>query len=303
MLRILLLGGFRAYDDDRPIARLGTPKVQAFFSFLLLHRSRLWPREVLASTFWPDADCQSARNSLNTTVSRLRGALAPFQEGHSYLVMRPGFLGVDPDHQPWLDTSAFEAAVAEADGCAVDDPDREAALVRADALYGGELLEGFYEDWCVCERERLHRLHVLMLESLMASRERRGEPAAAIALARRILSAEPLREDVHRNVMRLYLRLGLRTEACRHYVDLRRALLRELGVAPMQDTQDLWREISRPLAAPDQDSRRTFEAILRGLDELCDHIAAVIGRGGTDAAGADAKQWSEANDRPTVRFL
>jgi len=283
VLRILLLGGFRAYDDGRPIAHFATPKVQAFFSFLLLNRQRLWPRDVLTTVFWPNADHHSARNSLNTTMCRLRDALAPYEEGHSYLLARAGFVGADPEHLPSIDSAEFEAAAAEADGYAVGDAGRVAALRRADDLYGGALLEGCYLDWCVSERERLDRLHLAVLDALMAISESTGDCAAAIALGGRILTADPLREDVHRNLMRLYLRIGQRADAHRQYLDVQRLLAQELGVAPTEDTRAVLNEV---LGQPrlDQDSLGTFESVLRALDELRERIAAAMNGRTSDAA-------------------
>jgi DNA-binding SARP family transcriptional activator len=275
VLRILLLGGFRAYDDGTPIPHFATPKVQALFSFFLLHRQRLWSRDVLTSLFWPNADQQSARNSLNTSMSRLRGALAPYERGHSYLLVRAGFVGADPEHLPSLDSIDFETAVADADALALGVADRAAAFRRADELYGGALLEGCYLDWCVTERERFHRLHLGVLETLMSISESAGECAAAIAVGRRILSVDPLREDIHQNVMRLYIRAGQRADARRQYLDLQQMLMHELGVAPTKETHALWHEV---LGQPqvDRESSGSFEAVLRTLDELRDRVAAAI---------------------------
>ncbi len=50
-----LLGMFHANLDDRPIEHLMRGQVLMLFQYLLIHRGRPAPREVLMETFWPDA--------------------------------------------------------------------------------------------------------------------------------------------------------------------------------------------------------------------------------------------------------
>ena len=42
-------------------------------------------------------------------------------------------------------------------------------LKQAVAVYQGELLQGWYQDWCLCERERFRDMYLAMLDKLMAT--------------------------------------------------------------------------------------------------------------------------------------
>jgi len=123
--------------------------------------------------------------------------------------MSPAYseVGLNQESAHWLDVAAFEetcdqilARPVEALGAA----DVE-VLEKAIGLYSGELLEGLYEDRALRERERLRRLYLNSLARLMRFHKHHQAFEPALACGRRILDRDPLREEIHRAVMRLYL--------------------------------------------------------------------------------------------------
>jgi DNA-binding SARP family transcriptional activator len=86
----------------------------------------------------------------------------------------------------------------------------------------------------------------------------RADLKAAIGHGRRILAEDPLRESMHREVMRLCLRDGQRAEALRQFAECRRILDHELQVEPMPETLALYRELSG--AAPASAARASRAA-------------------------------------------
>jgi DNA-binding SARP family transcriptional activator len=83
------------------------------------------------------------------------------------------------------------------------------------ALYRGPLLDGVrvtapaFEDWLASERARLHELALDALRRLATTqvRSRKVDQAAQTAL-------DPLQEDTHRLLMRLYVQQGRRPPLC-----------------------------------------------------------------------------------------
>jgi DNA-binding SARP family transcriptional activator len=270
MLRICLLGGFRAYRDEVPIARFAAPRVEVLFSYLLIHRRRLWPRPVIAELFWEGVPEDSARNCLNTSLSRLRHALTDQDARADCLLVEPGFIGIDDGRRPWLDVAEFESASRTSERADADDNSRIDAMTRADGLYAGALLEGVYDEWCVAQRERLERLHVGILERLMCKAREEGHIEEALRNARKILAVDSLREDIHRAMIKLYFDAGDRVAACRQYRHLEHLLRRELGIAPMPETQELWAAIAGWGSGPQASLKLTteIENALRAVDEL-----------------------------------
>jgi LuxR family maltose regulon positive regulatory protein len=110
-------------------------------------------------------------------------------------------------------------------------------------MYRGDFIEGYDYDWCIPERERLRLAYLAALERLMEVHVRRGELHLAIALGEQILQNDPLREHVHRQLMICHCLQGNRPLAVRQYRRCEKVLDKELGIAPMDATHQLFRDI------------------------------------------------------------
>lgn len=245
-LRICLFGRVRvALDGGAQEIRM-TPTAQTLLAFLLLQRT-FSPRDVLASLCWGDQPDEQARNCLNTALWRLRRAL----EGEhtspcSYLLTMPnGEVGFNWESPHWLDVTTFErtAAPVLAAPAGVLTPNQAAGLEAALALYTGDLLEGFYDDWALRERERVRSMYLDSLAWLMRFHHARGAYADGLAAGQRLLAHDPLREEIHRAMMRLYLKVGDRALAVRQYNLCRDILADELGIPPMAETEAVYRQV------------------------------------------------------------
>ena len=246
-LRISLFGSIHvahaAWTSEVKITRA----VQALLAYLLLYRQRVHPREVLADLFWSDHSEERARGCLSTALWRLRCALEPESTTRgTYLVTTPmGEVGFNQQSDHWLDVAVFEEQVGRIVGkpTHVMEADDARQLENSIQLYVGELLEGFYDDWTLRERERLRSLYLKSLAHLMRYYGHNGTYENAIACGQQILNLDPLREEIHREVMRLHLQSGQRAQAIRHYKSCCQILDTELGVPPMEETQALYHQL------------------------------------------------------------
>ncbi|MCB0152922.1 MAG: bacterial transcriptional activator domain-containing protein, partial [Caldilineaceae bacterium] len=110
-------------------------------------------------------------------------------------------------------------------------------------LYDGDLLEGWYHDWCIFERERLQGMYLAMLDKLVAHAECMADFATAVHYCELSLRCDPARERTHRRLMRLHALAGNRTAALRQFELCRAMLADELGVEPAQSTVALYEHI------------------------------------------------------------
>lgn len=78
----------------------------------------------------------------------------------------------------------------------------------------------------------------------MAILSARGDHALALPHARRWLGLDPLHEPAHRELIRLHALTGDRAAALEQYRECVRTLSRELGVAPLQETADLYEQVN-----------------------------------------------------------
>ena len=253
-LRIHAFGGFRAYRDDGPdsdLALIGdfpTRKAESLFCYLVLNRHRFHLREMLADLFWSEGGSKNAKGSLSTAIWRLRRVLEDHGiEPGTYLLVEREQIRFNSESDYWFDVEEFETRVG---GHHIADEEDESlrtahysSLREAAELYRGDFLEGLYDDWCIYERERLQQMFLRALARLMVHSGTKGQYEEGIACGQRILSLDPLREEVHRELMRYHQLAGRRACALRQFEVCRSVLREELDIEPMPETIALYRMI------------------------------------------------------------
>ena len=247
-IHFTLFGSMRMYDDEKTEEIQLTSAIQLLLAYLLLNRHRTCPRDVLLDLFWRELEEDKARNCLNTALWRLRKALKPYETPTCvYLVSTTnGDIGFNPLSEYWLDVAEYTSRVKPILSLPVEQVDAE-AIARLETtldLYQGELLEGVYTDWAISEREHLRILHHNCLAYLMTYHRLQEDFGKALAYGQKILEDDPLREEIHRAIMRLHMACGQRTLAIRQYHICQAALAQELTIAPMEETQILYQEIT-----------------------------------------------------------
>lgn len=250
-LEIRLFGVFQIDRDGRSLLRSSSRRVRDLFCYLLLNRDQPQAREQVAGILWGDLDDRRARNCLNTALWRLQTALSESASGTPYLTVDAQRMRVNLASDIWIDVVEFEARCAWAAQTPPDNPEQRAAFYRqAVELYTGDLLVDCFEDWCIIEREHLQHLYLHALGWLLGWHSSTGQLDQAIDCGRRILAIDPLREEVHRDLIQLYLDAGQRAAALRQYRACESAIRRELGVEPMPETRALLQGIVGPVDLP-----------------------------------------------------
>jgi TolB-like protein/DNA-binding SARP family transcriptional activator len=232
-MRVRVLGGFELRSGDGGDLTLSGKKLRALVTVLALAHGVGWQRERLMALLWGDRDEEQARGSLRQALAELRRIL-----GERAIVADRETVALDPGA---LHIDAVEFAALSAAG----------SWEEAAALYGGDLLDGVplpdagFADWLLVERVRLHDTAVRVLTHLLE----RQSGDAALATAQRLLQLDPMREEAHRALMRLYASEGDRAQALRQYQLCRDLLWRELSVKPEPETEGLFSEIKSATSA------------------------------------------------------
>ncbi|MEX0791386.1 MAG: bacterial transcriptional activator domain-containing protein [Actinomycetota bacterium] len=241
----LLLGRFQARRDFAEWGQLEGRKMQEIISYLLLYRSRPHQRELLAGTLWGSSSLSRSRKNLRQSLWQLQGKgnAAP-GPGTPLLLVEKEWVQVNPNGI-WLDVAELQAAFDSVQSTPGERMTVEQARTVVDAvdLYRGDLLEGWQEEWCVFERERLRALNLTMLEKLLGYCEATGRFEEGLAYGERLLRSDRAHERAHWRMMRLSYLAGDRTGALRQYDKCRTALLEELGVSPGRLTRNLYEQI------------------------------------------------------------
>lgn len=184
------------------------------------------PRARLAAWLWPGLDESTARRNLRRELARLREAQAG-----DLLRASDDWLALQASAQS--DVALFEVAV------------QGGHFLQALALWRGPLADGLATDdmpevdhWLTGERSRMHGLwrHALQSQAQALSTL---EPDRALAHWHRLLADDPLQEQHHQAVMRLYLAQGRREEVLAQHRRCVQLLREELGLTPSADTDAL----------------------------------------------------------------
>jgi DNA-binding SARP family transcriptional activator len=189
--------------------------------------------EQIAEHLWPEAGVRALR-SVRYYVHALRKRLEPLDRprAHSSFVLQQGGRYCLSSSRVVLDVDQFEqaaaagmhAAAAEDVGAAMDH------LTRALSFYQGDFLaDEPYAEWAMAERDRLRSLAADALRVAAALCGRLGDEEAAVAHLERLADLEPFDADVHRELIRLALRRGRRSDAVRRYQSFRRRMLSTFG--------------------------------------------------------------------------
>src|SRR5262249_17344726 len=150
------------------------------------------PRETVIEAIWPEDAPAAARHKLSVALSSLRRQLEPPGVPAGAVILADRFnVGLNPASVT-TDVADFEAALRSAQASRA--VDREELLARVVALYVGDLLPGYYEEWAVAEQRRLAERYLEALRQLAGCLAARGDLARALEHAQRALAADPLRE-------------------------------------------------------------------------------------------------------------
>ncbi|MBE2239199.1 MAG: tetratricopeptide repeat protein [Caldilineaceae bacterium] len=229
-LRIHLLGPLRI-ERDAEVIHLPRRKVEALLAYLLLH-PQPQTRDALATLFWDDTSDDKARHSLRTALATLRQHLSD-----SLLLVDRNHVQIDPSFPLWLDLRELLALDKQLEDSSLAEPTH---LRAALALWQGELLTGFYDNWVAAVRQHYHaRLFKLLLTLAQALRAR-SEYSLAIEVAHKVLDFDAANEHAHQHLMFCYMAAGDRAAALRQYEQCEAALETELDASPAAETTALY---------------------------------------------------------------
>lgn len=238
-----LLGRFRAEREGREWIGQPSPKLRELIAYLLLFRGRPHQREAIAAALWPNSTTAQSKTYLRHSLWQINKSSSKCSE--------IGWLSVDAEwiqvevSRCWVDVAELERAyerIRRISSLEMEESD-VFALQHGIALFGGDLLDGHYQDWCITERNRIRRIYIYLLEKLLMHWEMSGDAGEGVPLGELLLREEPAHEQAHRALMRLHHHRGNRTAALRQFERCRGALEREFDIRPSRSTINLLEQI------------------------------------------------------------
>ena len=232
MLMIRLLGQFSLRVENEFVLIPSRP-AQSLFAYLALNPGLIHRREKLAGMLWPDATEENARGYLRSALWRIRKS----------------FQGSEVERGDYLATTDMEVSFRESSKYNIDanqvlerKPSSEwtlEGLEEAVSSYEGELLPGFYDEWIVIERERIHAAYEhkmrVFLDQLLESRQWED----ALNWAEHWITKGYAPEAAYRGLMIAHVGMGDLSSAIAVYRRCQDSLSRDLGVEPSEELRSL----------------------------------------------------------------
>jgi predicted ATPase/DNA-binding SARP family transcriptional activator len=226
-------------DGERIAVRAG--KTTEVLVRLALEAGVMVRTERLIEDLWADEAAGTARNVLQTKVSRLRRAL-----GDAALVT-----GTSAGYTLEVDPSAVDALevlrLAEQASAFRRAGDPSAALetcTRALSMFQGDILSAAGDgDWVIPYRARLGEVRLGLIEDQLAARLDLGASGEVIGELEGLVSGHPLREGFWALLMIALYRDGRQADALATYRRVRNWLADELGLDAGRQLQQLEHQI------------------------------------------------------------
>jgi DNA-binding SARP family transcriptional activator len=245
-IKVSLFGKFNINYGERTEYKIKARKVQELLVYLLIFRNHPQPRESLCELLWADLPAAKSRKYLRQTLWHIQSVFAQFknQSGLEFSIDND-WVQLNLPAGFWLDTIEFEKTFDLINQKQIRQLSEEdfQAMQSTSALYRGDFLEGWYQDWCIFERERFQSMYLMLLDKLVQYCEIHRNYEVGLKYAWQILRFDQAYERAHRQMMRLYFLSGNRTQALHQYDRCVAALEGELGVEPSEQTKLLYAQI------------------------------------------------------------
>ena len=213
-----------------------------FFFFMDRH---LVTRREIFDIFWPDLSVKEATNVFHVTkrkISERIGLKINPENSYELTQYSAGFYVPSDKLVRHYDVGDFQASIERA-MITADEDEEENLLLRAVEGYKADFLQDTDMPWMNERREQLLQLNAQALISLGRINKRRNDDPSALGYFIRALKETPGREDIHREVMSLYLRMGRKEDARQQYNKLVEYLRTNQNISPSRESKDLFKVI------------------------------------------------------------
>ncbi len=242
-LEVYTLGRGYALVNGQPITNWDGALPRNLFFYFVDHP--LVTRDEIFHTFWPDLSVKEATNVFHVTKRKISERISmKVGDNRSYELTQynGGFYTPSDKVVRHYDVGDFESSVERA-LMTGDEREEEALLTRAIDLYKAPFLQTIEMKWVVERRDQLRQQYAQALISMGRICKRREEDQRALGYFIRALKETPEREDIHREVMLTYLKLGMIEDARMQYERLEQILKETLDINPSRETRDLYKLI------------------------------------------------------------
>ena len=246
-----------------------TRQARQLLKILVTERPRPVSTDLLIELLWPNSTPGAAATTLRSAINALRNVLEPERPNRApskYIVTQAPGYAFHLTADIWLDAEDFERRMNQAQ--MANDPEQRLYLLESalDLYKDDYLISDPYADWLQAERERLRERFFNGLLQTADIYAAQGRYPDAIAVARRLLARDEVRENAYQALMRYQAESGDSAGALLTYERCRTVLSDELGADPSPMTQVLHQRILNGEIEPRTTTAHSMTPILAHVE-------------------------------------
>ncbi|MEM7532893.1 MAG: BTAD domain-containing putative transcriptional regulator [Chloroflexota bacterium] len=250
-IHISFLGKMTIEQAGQPVIKLSGQKVTALLAYLVCNPGP-HTRIQLADLLWDDIPYDRFLPNLRSTLNRLPKVIKP------YIKTTRQTVAFEPTPAVWVDAVALQSLVTS-----LPNPENlpkgpyfiqlatvKDSLITTVDCYNEPFLDEMdlvdaprFSDWQFAQQETLEQHYLHGLRVLMALADHEGDNESCIGYAKHIIELDPVDEQVRRQLIMLYARMGEYQAAINEYEGLVQDLRDMLGVSPSPETVAAYQRI------------------------------------------------------------
>lgn len=194
-------------------------------------------RANICRAIWTDMTTDQSVNVFHVTKRRLHRAI-----GAEVLVHEDDTYRVNPDIRIKYDGVDFAESLLKAR--LADGDEQFDVWQQATEIYQSPYLSGYESEWIKVRRAAFQDGYIKALMGMAETWKDRDRANVAINLYRQIIETDVTRENVHRELIKLYSELGRRGEAVAHYQQLQERF-KDLNLTLSPETVQTYESITQ----------------------------------------------------------
>jgi len=246
-LKVFTLGNFQVYLGNQLVSEKDwqRQKAKELFKFLILNRNQWFTKEEIYERLWPEVDELSIDQEFKVILNTCNKVLEPKRKARTtpfYILRENNQYRINPKASIEIDFELFEHWIQS--GLREREPDKAKTLIlKGLDYYKGDLnilrqdmnssiLRDHYQNLFLRGAEKLAQLHVQL-----------SEINEAIYWCEKIISVDRTWEEAYRLLMYCHYHKNNRAQGIKYYQQIRKILLAEFGVEPMEATTQMYQMI------------------------------------------------------------
>ncbi|MDM8534758.1 BTAD domain-containing putative transcriptional regulator [Clostridiaceae bacterium HSG29] len=235
-IKFTLLGNPNIFLNEKRITDEFSSKSKALIFYLLLNSNKTYSREYLSFHLWPNSNKKAAFSNLRYNLWKINNYFEKSGIG-DIIYTKNDKIGL-------IDIFDYESDLNNLIDLKKSDELIDKEKVRI--LYKGDFLEGFYlresldyNDWVFFEREKIQRIYIEILNSLLKLYEDNKMYNKTISLLENMIQIDPYNEILYSKIINVFLFKDDKVFALKYYNKCVNILREDLNISPKESTKKL----------------------------------------------------------------